>query len=245
MTYIFDENARNNMRMQSQFFEYDGLPSNVKAINLKVSAGDVKRARQYIASYHYSKTMPDSTMEVFFGYYGDVFAGVCVFGMGASINQYKSIIPNINKGEYRELTRLWSPDGMPKNTESKLISESIKLLPKNVKLLISFADPSKGHFGTIYQATNWDYCGMTGASKRLVGEYGNEFHYRLLNVYRMRHPELKNKTPEEIMNLYKWGVLHNSSKHRYVKVLGTKNEVKKMKELYKDKIMKYPKMDDK
>ena len=56
----------------------------------------------------------------------------------------------------RELTRLWSPDGMPKNTESKLISESIKLLPKEVRLILSYADPSQGHLGKIYQATKYN-----------------------------------------------------------------------------------------
>ena len=152
MTLIFDDNARKKHKKFLDIFEQPELKKDTKANQLLVRKGTVKEVREYIASYHYSKTMPDSTMEVFMGFYDGVFAGVCVFGMGAGKSQYEAIIPTIKKGEYRELTRIWSPDGMPKNTESKLISESIKLLPKEVKLLISFADPDQGHLGKIYQA---------------------------------------------------------------------------------------------
>ena len=241
MTLIFDEHARKKHKKFLELFETNTLKQGTKANQLVVRKGTVKEAREYVANYHYSKTMPDSTKNVFMGFYEGIFAGVCVFGMGAGKSQYEAIIPSIKKGEYRELTRLWSPDGMPKNTESKLISESIKLLPNEVKLLLSFADPSQGHLGKIYQATNWDYCGMTNAGKRLVDKNGNEFHSRLIGIYRMRHPELKDKTQNEIMKIYDWTYKQDSSKHRYIKVLGTKREIKKLKELYKNKIEKYPK----
>lgn len=242
MTLFFDENARKEHKKFLTFFEQPKILSGTKAKDLIVRRGSVKEVRQYIASYHYSKTMPDSTTDVFMGFYGDIFAGACVFGMGAGKSQYESIIPTIKKGEYRELTRLWSPDGMPKNTESKLISSSIKLLPKNVKLLLSFADPSRGHLGKIYQATNWDYCGITGGGKRLVDSNGNEFHCRLIGIYRMRHPKLlKDKTQDEIMKMYGWTYKSDSCKHRYVKVLGSKKEIKVLKNYYKEKILSYPK----
>jgi hypothetical protein len=44
---------------------------------------------------------------------------------------------------------MWSADGMPRNTESKLISEAIKLLHEEVEILVSFADPSQNHAGYI------------------------------------------------------------------------------------------------
>ncbi len=34
----------------------------------------------------------------------------------------------------------------------------------SLKFLVSYADPSQGHVGTIYQATNWIYTGLSEAT---------------------------------------------------------------------------------
>ena len=49
-----------------------------------------------------------------------------------------------------------------KNIESYCIAQSFKWLKqfdKNVKVLVSYADPDVNHAGGIYQATNWIYQG--------------------------------------------------------------------------------------
>lgn len=204
----------------------------------------VSFTRQYIATYHYTKTMPDSTKFAFAGYYNDKLAGIIVYGMGSGKNQYTAIIPYIQNGEYLELTRLWSADCMPHNTESKLIAESLKMLPKQYKLILSFADPSRNHAGTIYQATNWYYCGMSNGGKVLVTEDGIEKHPRLIGIYKMRHPELKQYSNAEIMQMYHWTYKESSGKHRYVYLRGTKKEKKEMYKFIEDKIMPYPKLKD-
>lgn len=202
----------------------------------------VKYARPYIATFHYSKTMPDSTRFVFAGYYDDKLAGIVCYGMGASKSQYTSLIPDIKKGEYLELTRLWSPDGMPKNTESKLISESLRMLPPEIKLVVSFADSNQNHVGTVYQATNWHYVGQTNGGKVLITEDGTVQHTRLIGVYRKRHPELSDKTNEEIMQMYGWKYGEGGKKHKYCILLGDKREKKRNFQYIKDKILPYPKL---
>ena len=202
----------------------------------------VKYARPYIATFHYSKTMPDSTRFVFAGYYDDKLAGIVCYGMGASKSQYTSLIPDIKKGEYLELTRLWSPDGMPKNTESKLISESLRMLPPEIKLVVSFADSNQNHVGTVYQATNWYYVGRTNGGKVLITEDGTVQHTRLIGVYRKRHPELSGKTNEEIMQMYGWKYGEGGKKHKYCILLGDKREKKRNFQYIKDKILPYPKL---
>jgi len=239
LTKSFDDNSRNIYLEENNFsnLEYNGM--NVG--EMVVSEVSVKFARPYIANYHYSKTMPDSTKHVYAGYYGDKLAGIIVYGMGSGKNQYLSLIPNIQNGQYLELTRLWSADGMPKNTESKLIGESFKLLPNEIKLLVSFADPSENHVGTIYQATNWFYCGMSGGGRQLITSDGIAKHTRLLGIYKMRHPEYKDISNEELMKIYGWEYKETSGKHRYVYLLGTKKEKKINYNLIKEKIMEYPK----
>jgi len=130
---------------------------------------------------------------------------------------------------------------MPKNTESRLIKESIKLLSENINLIVSFADPSKNHVGTIYQATNFYYCGMYNPSKMLFN--GKEtFHIRTIGIYKKRHPELNKLTNKEIMKRYDWKYVNSSGKHRYVLLRGKKWITSLMYNQIKDRILKYPKL---
>ena len=239
MTKKFDDQAREkyNNRLFYDELEYNNTP--VK--DMVVKQVTVQFARPYIATYHYSKTMPDSTKYVYAGYYEDKLAGIICYGMGTGINQYKYVVPTIEKGQYLELTRLWSPDDMPKNTESKLIAESIKMLPEEIKLIISFADDSKNHKGTVYQATNFYYLGINKGGKMMVTEDGIEKHPRLLGIYKMRHEELKDYTNKQLMELYKWTYKQGGCKHRYVYTRGSKVERKRMLNMFKDKIEDYPK----
>jgi len=68
-----------------------------------------------------------------------------------------------------ELARLWIDDCMPSNTESWFIAQSIRYIRKNrsdVEALVSYADPSQGHSGAIYKATNWRMDGKTDEGRK-------------------------------------------------------------------------------
>ena len=61
-----------------------------------------------------------------------------------------------------ELTRLFIHDGYGKNIESLALGLTFKWMKdnaKDIKVLISYADPEQSHDGAIYQATNWIYQG--------------------------------------------------------------------------------------
>jgi len=146
MTKKFDDKARFNL--SNQLFSYDIEWNNCKAKDMIIKKMTIWEAREYISSYHYSKSMPDSTMYCYAWFYWEVLAWIIVYWMWAGKSQYKAILPNIKQWEYLELTRLWSPDNMPKNTESRLIWLSLKILPKKIKLIVSFADPSKNHLSS-------------------------------------------------------------------------------------------------
>ena len=239
MTKIFDKNSRVLLasRMILESLDYDGTSVSEMVIR-KTTVGF---AREYISTYHYTHTMPDSTMFCFAGWFGAILAGIVVFGMGSGKSQYTSLIPCIQNGEYLELTRLWSPDGMPKNTESRLIMGAISLLPKEIKLIISYADPSRHHVGTVYQATNFHYCGMSAGGKVLVADDGIEKHPRLLGVYRMRHPEYQLLSNSEIMGIHGWQYGVSSPKHRYAMVRGNRRERKRLFSIIAPFVREYPK----
>ena len=67
-----------------------------------------------------------------------------------------------------ELNRLCVNDNLPKNSLSRFVSLSMKLLPKPM-ILVSYADTAQGHIGYIYQATNWIYTGLSAKRTDPVG----------------------------------------------------------------------------
>ena len=72
-------------------------------------------------------------------------------------------------GKTWELARLYLLDEIPRNAETWLISRSacyIKQHHREVKYLVSCADPSAGHRGTIYQAANWTADGKTDDDRK-------------------------------------------------------------------------------
>jgi hypothetical protein len=72
-------------------------------------------------------------------------------------------------GKTWELARLYLLDEVPKNAETWAISGSVKHIRKNypdVYALVSYADPSAGHSGTIYRAANWVPDGRTDENRK-------------------------------------------------------------------------------
>lgn len=205
---------------QPTLFPIKTMAPDAKPRSLMVRPVSASFARPWIATHHYTRTFPDSTRFAFAGFYDDVLAGVITYGMGVGLNQYRALLPDIQAGQYLELTRLWSADGLPRNTESRLIAESLRQLPPEVRLVVSFADPSRGHVGRIYQATNFVYCGQSVGGKMMLDADGIEKHPRLLGIYRMRHPEYADTPTPELMRVLGFTYIESAPKHRYAMAVG-------------------------
>lgn len=68
-----------------------------------------------------------------------------------------------------EMSRLWIAPDVPTNAESWLIAKSvahIKASRPDVAMLVTYADPSAGHTGTIYRAANWLLDGRTDEGRK-------------------------------------------------------------------------------
>ncbi len=74
-----------------------------------------------------------------------------------------------------EITRLAFRDGSPRNSPSRLISQSIKLLQQRypLRLIITYADTAQGHTGAIYKASNFTYHGLTAQKTDFVHPDGS------------------------------------------------------------------------
>lgn len=153
----------------------------------------------------------------------DLLIGVIIFGMPASPNVCRGICGNDHFSDVIELTRLWIKDNTPKNVESFLIGNAIKLIPK--KIIISYSEPSFGHRGVVYQATNFIYTGLTEKRTNRVPINGSTQKHN-------RH---------ECMNKENTKLVDRPRKHRYIYFNCSKTEKKHFIKKLKYTIKQYPK----
>lgn len=126
-------------------------------------------------AFHYSKSVPTNVFGFSVFNEDATWCGTVVFGSGANNNIGSPY--GLRQGESVELVRM-ALNGKQGST-SKVLSIALKLLKKNlplVKLVVSYADSEQGHFGTIYQATNWFYVGFSTDYNLIID--GKEFHRR-------------------------------------------------------------------
>jgi hypothetical protein len=242
MTRVFDERAR-AVHFASPMLFGTSVSSSARAADLDVRQVPASTARPYIASGHYSGTFPDSTRETFAGFYAETFAAAVTFGMGANHAAFAAVVPDIELGEYRELTRLWVDDACPRNTASRLVSSALASLPSEVRMVLSFADTAQGHVGYVYQALNFLYLGRTKPGKTLLDELGKPVHPRLLGIYRMRRPELAEMSGPQIANQLGWSFAEGSVKHRYVLPTGGPAQRRRLRKQLEGRAEPYPKGD--
>lgn len=203
----------------------DGMEVERSLSNFKVEKINATRAREFIIQHHYSGTCHNGPMT--WGCYdtknGNELVGVIAFATPISENVRKSIwesnVENRMKGKTTELHRLVTLDSCPKNTESWFISRGLKSLknykPK-YKAVISFADSTEGHKGTIYKASNAIYYGKTGEHTFYRDDDG---------ALRPPRQNGKNITIDEAKERG-WDTERRSHKHRYLFLMPDEYELK-------------------
>ena len=115
-------------------------------------------ANNFVRKNHYSgKVVPNSQIHIGIYYFGKL-EGVMQYG--PSIDKKKSItlVADTAWGGFIELNRMVFTDALPKNSESRAIAVSLKILKKHLPQLewvISFADGTTCGDGTIYRASGF------------------------------------------------------------------------------------------
>lgn len=173
------------------------------------------RGREFIVEHHYSGTCHGGPMcwGILDESDGNRLVGVCGFATPISENVRRSIWADEFEAEMKdrttELHRLVTLDDCPHNTETWFISralDGLKDYKPRYKAVISFADSTEGHDGTIYQAANAIYYGTTGKHTFYRDQEG-----------RLRPPRQNgvNISVEEAKERG-WDVERRSHKHRYL-----------------------------
>jgi hypothetical protein len=160
--------------------------------------------------------------------------GVVTYGVSCSSTLLKGICGEGEKQNVYELNRLWISDDVPKNGESFLIANTLKMLDKEI--IVSFADSSQNHVGYVYQATNFIYCGLSAKFKDpKVKGLENQHHATYAHGLTMK--QVKEKYGEE--NVY---YVDRPRKHRYVIFNCNKKRKKELLNKLRYKIEPYPKV---
>ena len=163
----------------------------------------------------------------------DRLVGVITYGISCSSTLLKGICGEDESHNVYELTRLWIEDGTPKNTESYLIGNTIKLLDKEI--IVSFAEVDEGHVGVVYQATNFMYCGLS-AKFRDPKVRGLEHQHHATYAKGMNMNQIKEKYGYE--NVY---YVDRPRKHRYIYFNATQKRKKELMRKLKYEVLSYPK----
>lgn len=144
--------------------------------NYRVELCTRKDIKEFIERWHYSKSINGLRIDFCFRLMnGDTMIGAMIYGKMAMANCWKKYAEL--EVDVIELRRLCCIDDTPKNTESYFIGKTLKWLRKNtsIKRVVSYADPSFGHTGVIYKASNFQHIGYT--SKGRVIKYGDKRYH--------------------------------------------------------------------
>ena len=150
----------------------------------------IQEVRPFIEQWHYSENVNGLRITHVFGLYkeddenpfGDTLIGAMIYGGLAMASVWKKY--GEVESDVVELRRLCCIDDTPKNTESYFIGQTLRWLKKNTdyKVVVSYADSNYNHTGTIYQATNFEYHGMT-ANGRVIDFNGKHYHDKTIRTY--------------------------------------------------------------
>lgn len=202
-----------------------------------------KDALTLLSEHHYLKGC-STAGRVVGSYLKGELIGVVVFANPISEAVRIQVFGGENKDIVIELQRLCLIPDCPVPA-SKIVSQSIKVLNNwqlsngrnPYKTIISFADTRVGHHGGVYQSMSWLYCGES---------HGNTgFLYKDQDgVYRTRRQCGVNLTHQEMIDRG-WEIIEIDKvpKHRYIKLLGSKREKKRLRKLLKLDVLPYPKPD--
>jgi len=135
-----------------------GPPPNARVLDVRPVP--YRTARAFVEKFHYLGYTPLGAKANLGVFYGDRLVGVVMFGHPAARWE--------DQRHTLELFRMVLLDDCPRNSESRALGLACRWIRKHmpgIRRLIAYADPAKGHKGTVYMAAGWRYVGMTRGNK--------------------------------------------------------------------------------
>jgi hypothetical protein len=137
------------------------MSSSVK--NLVVKPINAKRAAQFVKANHYSGKVVVNSQLHFGVFQNGKLEGVLQYGPSLRKHFTIGLVAGTGWNEFLELNRMVFTDALPRNSESRCIAYTLRLIKKHyphLKWIISFADGTQCGDGTIYRATGFVLTGI-------------------------------------------------------------------------------------
>lgn len=180
--------------------------------DLKIDWATHEAAKYAVETWHYSRVLPVPPLVKVGAWECGKFIGVVIFSRGATPSLLNPF--GLSQTEGCELTRVaLTKHDMPVSRVVKLAMQFLKRNSPELRLIVSFADPSEGHHGGIYQAGNWVYSGQSSSSTEYIGPDGKRWHARMIKKQGWTTVQGKKRrtlTPDQCTPVQKPG------KHRYL-----------------------------
>lgn len=197
-----------------------------------------KSAKEFIMEYEWVGNM--GTSKYCFGLlFNNILASVVCYGPSVAPSKYSKTFGLENVNHLLQLCRGASTYWAPKWAPSKLITQSLKQLYKELGILVvvAYADPIAGEIGTIYQACNALYIGETvrgGGKKYIIN--GHTYDPR------KAHKKFGSLIPDHLSTIDpNYSTIPIFRKHRYIFLLGSKKEKKQIFERIRHLVKPHPK----
>ena len=138
-----------------------------------------KIANEFVKKHHYSGKVVSNSKLHFGCFLDDKLHGVLSYGSSLDKSKTIGLVIPTKWNEYLELNRMAFDDYLPKNSESRCISISFKLLKKNaphIKWILSYSDACDCGDGTIYRASGFNLTLIKENSDLFLLPNGSKIH---------------------------------------------------------------------
>ena len=154
------------MAEQLGFLPTGGGSNPTSPLNMYVRQVRHDTAAALYAEWHYLKDTAFIATINMGAYFDNILHGAISYGPPNATDMAGFYTRN-DQRHWWEIKRLAMTDAAPRCSESRFISVSLRLLRKLYKVIgvISLADDSVGHKGTIYKASGFKYLGKTAPKK--------------------------------------------------------------------------------
>lgn len=219
--------------IEPSFWDAEDDDSKVNVRDMTVAPATTKDCAEFIRRYHYSGGGGGALWR--YGlWHGMTLWGIVAYNLPTR-ETCESVFGPDHFDKVAHMSRLACAEHAPRNSESRLIGGSLKLLQRDQPHLwavLTYADILQEHIGYVYQATNAIYTGIGAKGvSRYVTPSGE-----IKGTYISGHGISKQEGKD-----LGWTEIAGMGKHRYVYLLGNRSERKQRRSALLLDEMQYPK----
>lgn len=172
-----------------------------KDVQLRVIIGKV--ANDFVRKHHYSGKVVNNSKLHFGAFLNGKLHGVLSYGPPMIKRQAMKLVEGTEWNGMLELNRMAFDSVLPRNSESRCIAISLRMIKKqapHVKWVLSFSDATSCGDGTIYRASGFVLTGIRENDGLVRLPDGRTLHKQTVTAHpAVRRPEFGGKSYYELM----------------------------------------------